>query len=154
MKVSFRHRISAVFLAILMLSSSIGVSMDVHFCGGELKSFNFFGEADACEMQEPKKDYNRSCCDSEQIKENQQCEHSSELQNNCCHNETFSIDVSDSFEVDYFTLNLSQSPVYIPLNCHFQLTFSEIKSELNYFHYYHPPPIDQDIQVLYQVFRI
>lgn len=160
MKTRFGHRISAALLAVLMLSSSFGLSMDVHFCGGEIKSFSFFGQAEKCEMSEAKiekKSSKHACCQSQEstkIQETKKCNHSSEVKGNCCHNETFSIDVSDSYEGDQFTLNLNHSLVFTSHSFNTQFTFSDFKSALDYFHYYHPPPLDQDVQVLFQVFRI
>ena len=39
--------------------------MDIHFCGNELKSFSLFGDAEACEMMQPKQEKKSelSCCE-------------------------------------------------------------------------------------------
>ena len=42
----------ALFMAFLMFSSSIGFSMDVHFCENQIESVNFFGDAEPCEMMQ------------------------------------------------------------------------------------------------------
>ena len=42
MNTKFSYRALAMFMAFLMFSSSIGFSMDIHYCGEELKSFSFF----------------------------------------------------------------------------------------------------------------
>ena len=56
MNTKFSYRALAMFMAFLMFSSSIGFSMDIHYCGDELKSFSFFGDAEACEMMQPKQE--------------------------------------------------------------------------------------------------
>lgn len=45
---SYIYRFVAVFMAILILVSSIGFTIDQHFCGGQLKSFSLIGKAKDC----------------------------------------------------------------------------------------------------------
>lgn len=42
------YRLFALSMAILMLCTSAGLAVDMHFCGGKLVSISFFGEADTC----------------------------------------------------------------------------------------------------------
>lgn len=42
------YRLFALIMALLMLSTSVGLAVDMHFCGGKLVSISFFGEADNC----------------------------------------------------------------------------------------------------------
>jgi len=35
-------------MAVLVLMTSVGISVDMHYCGGELKTVNFFGKAKSC----------------------------------------------------------------------------------------------------------
>lgn len=51
MKVKFFRSIAPLILTPLMLFSSIGFSLDVHYCGDEVKSIGFFG-ATPCDMEE------------------------------------------------------------------------------------------------------
>ncbi|CAG5082077.1 HYC_CC_PP family protein [Parvicella tangerina] len=162
MKISLKHRITAALMAILMLITSSGLSMDVHFCRGEFINFSFFGEAEPCEMalkqeeKTPVKEETHSCCHAKKAEkvEVETCSHTSEIKGNCCHNESFSIDTSDAYEVEQFTLDFTNLIVEIPQIYTVELAFNSFKSELNYFHYYHPPPISRDIQALHQVFII
>jgi len=49
MKTYKLHRCVAFLMAILLFCTSVGAAVDMHFCGGELKSFSLFGEAKSCQ---------------------------------------------------------------------------------------------------------
>ena len=48
------YRISAIVMAFLMFFTSMGYSVDMHFCKDELKSFNLLGEASSCHKAQSK----------------------------------------------------------------------------------------------------
>lgn len=41
-------------LALLVLVSSTGFSVGMHFCAGEIRDLSFYGEASECSMKQPK----------------------------------------------------------------------------------------------------
>ena len=150
----FSYRAFAMFMAFLMFTSSIGFSMDVHFCGGKLESFSFFGDSEPCEMMKPKQEKElRSCCESPK-KEVKPCHNREIAKGNCCHNESFVIDNGGEFESSDFSLEQFQQVLFavIVLFPNFDL-FKITSKQVNYA-YYNPPPIIKDISVLHQVFRI
>ena len=59
-----------IFLSLLLLISTAGFVISKHYCGGELVSTSFFGEA-------------KSCCDS----------------GDCCHNESITFQLHEDFSV-------------------------------------------------------
>lgn len=78
MKLKAIHRITALTLAFLMFFTSMGFSVDFHYCKGELKSFSIVGEASAChgtmiscprhaDMQIEDKSKDSNCCSNETI---------------------------------------------------------------------------------------
>jgi len=78
MKVKSVHRITALTMALLMCFTSVGYSVDFHYCKGDLKSFSVVGEATTChgtmkscprhvEMQIEEKSEDSSCCSNETI---------------------------------------------------------------------------------------
>lgn len=162
MKTALKHRIIAGLMAILMLVTSSGLSMDVHYCRGEFKNFSFFGEAEPCEMalkhQEKTsiKEEVHTCCHAKKTEKVvfETCSHTSEIKGNCCNNESYTIATSDAYEVEQFTIDFTDLIVELPQIYSLELVFISFKSELDYFHYYHPPPISRDIQALHQVFII
>lgn len=53
------YRCIAFFMAILLLFTSLGAAIDMHFCGGHLKSFSLYGKAKNC--YELAGEYEKSC---------------------------------------------------------------------------------------------
>lgn len=60
-------------LVVLMTTTSLGYAVDLHFCSGALKTFSFFGKADACHQKmqfcphhgSMIMDSDQGCCDNE-----------------------------------------------------------------------------------------
>jgi len=77
MKINVLHKVYWVALATLVLVSSIGLSIDMHFCKGEFKSFSFVGEAKQCHTakitcphhakMELEKKSDNSCCSNQTL---------------------------------------------------------------------------------------
>ncbi len=44
------YRIFAFFMAFMILFTSVGYTVDMHFCSGKLKSFSIFGKAKNCQQ--------------------------------------------------------------------------------------------------------
>ncbi len=142
-----------------MLISSFGFSLDVHFCGDEIKSVGFFG-ADECEMENALTEKSTlPPCHRMSEKSSSHCKKSivGEQQVKtppCCHNETFNYEASTELNKSVLDLekvsNVSAVLVYVALINHL---FSFEKEQVSFYNY-KPPLIDQDISVLYQVFRI
>ena len=84
MKKSVSHRVTSLVLAILMLCTSVGFSIDLHFCKGELKSFSLLGEAESCHTMK------KSCPHHENMMVADKSE------KDCCSNKTIEIDDLDS----------------------------------------------------------
>jgi hypothetical protein len=145
----------AMFMAFLMFSSSIGLSMDIHFCGDELKSFSFLGEAEPCDMMKVKQEVKstHSCCESvNQVVEI--CHNEETLKGQCCHNESLLIENGggiESNEVSIVQLQhvLITSIIFVP-NFHLVENLCE---KVKYTHY-NPPPLIADVSILNQVFLI
>ena len=94
------HRLTALTLAILMFCTSVGFSVDLHYCKGGLKSFSFFGEAPSCHTSK------KSCPHHESL----QAEDDSEKKD-CCNNETAEFDDLDedftlSAGIEFSELNI------------------------------------------------
>lgn len=97
------YRVFSLFMALLILVSSTGFSIDLHFCQGQLKSFSLWGDAKPCHgMEVPvavcslKKNTKKSCCQSKAIqqinKDIVDCE------KDCCSNQK--IEISADLDAD------------------------------------------------------
>jgi hypothetical protein len=125
------------FLASWLMVTSVGASIDVHFCKGEIYSIGINAEADKCAGFE---------------NENSQKDHSSLQQSPCC--DQFSAyfqsdvdsgndDVAIQYSIDSFVIPF-QHEVQIP-NC---------VEPIQLCHFYHPPEYEEDLLTLFSVFRI
>lgn len=147
------YRITSLMMALLMLLSSTGFSMDLHFCQGQLKSFSFWGEAASCHTLATK-----SHCH----KKMKTC-HVALAQNNdvkgckkdCCSNTTIEMEHSDE-------LQTSQKLEITPTQFQFLSAFVQVyvlrnternKAIIPYLNYV-PPLLNKDIPVLIQSFLL
>ncbi|MFT5823387.1 MAG: hypothetical protein ACI8ZM_004648 [Crocinitomix sp.] len=154
----FSRKIAPLILIPLMLFSSIGFSLDVHYCGDEVKSVGLFG-ATPCEMEEsmnqPQDLSKLPPCHRKKILEAENATPENGInQGQCCHNEIFNFEASSDVE-PLTTLNIDLTQVsavivYTAINLNLFLP----KVQLEFYENYKPPLIDEDISVLHQVFRI
>ncbi len=144
------HRSTALFMALLMFLTSIVGLVDVHYCGGHVKSLNFFGKAKACyEMAATKQCPNHpqpttvaSTPDTHK--------------KNCCNNQSF------LFQADQNQVNQTASFILTPSSQQFVQTYAYIfligeqivKTDAPSFLHYKTPLISRDYSVLFQSFLI
>lgn len=155
MNTKLSYRPIALLMAFLMFSSSIGFSMDFHFCGNELKTFSFFGDADVCEkmLVKQENESTHACCKAKE-KATKSCHNNKLSKGDCCHNESIVFTISGEFESSDTPLELVQHsivavPVLFPNLDLFKTSSNQIDCA-----FYHPPPLTKDISILHQVFRI
>lgn len=147
-------KFSSLLLAFILLLSSTGLSLDLHYCQGDIKSFSLFGVAKSCCAKAEKSHCSKKkmTCHSSQPAD----EKLSDLPGKCCSNKTIVVSpdmdsqkviskqltetqiafVSAFLAVFYTPQNLGLGKLIIP--------------HLNYI----PPLLDQDIPVLIQSFLL
>lgn len=134
------QKVISIALSVLLLLSSTGITYAKHFCGDhEVLAEITLGEKHlSCGM---KMEAN-SCGDEKQE------------DHNCCKNKYEKVNTDDHFAKASFDVQLN-----VPFIASF-ITVFELAQEpviTQTFHNYtdyHPPPLDKDIPVLYQVFII
>ena len=134
------QKVISIALSILMLLSSTGITYAKHFCGDhEVIAEITFGEKDlSCGM---KMEAN-SCGDEKQE------------DHNCCKNKYEKVNTDDHFAKASFDIQLN-IPFIASLVTVFVLDQEQVIAQtLHNYTDYHPPPPDEDITVLYQVFII
>lgn len=151
----FSYKLIALSMAFLMFSTSIGFSMDFHFCGDKLESISLFGRAEPCEMTQVKKEKitDHACCGAPK-KEVKKCTNTSMENGSCCHHETLVLD--NTGDIKAFDFSLEQVQQVIVLGVLFVPNFNlfEVSVEQPNYTHYRPPLISKDISILHQVFRI
>ncbi len=155
------YRFIALTLAFLIFVTSGSFAIDVHYCGGQIKSFNLFGKAALCseDMQEisspEKEDCDHHCHMT--TESDHTCSSSEEEENDCCQNKTFYFQ-SDQDQQLCVPANISLVPTdLVPqfimayAAVFFGCDFSSQRDEFSLIQY-SPPLIYRDIPVLVQSF--
>ncbi len=147
------HRMISLMIAALLLLSSTGFSIDLHFCKGHLKSFSLIGKAKSCHTISNKNHCSRKqkACHVNSTKKSS----TENCKKDCCTNKTFKVEPADDFQkIPLSKLTLSQTPfISYVIN-----TFLIQNDDLYKFiipHLNHIPPLlDRDIPLLIQSFLL
>lgn len=99
----YTRHIIAISLSGLMLLTSVGYSIDMHYCQGKLKSFSVFGKAKSCHSLTKTKVY----CPHHQkmMVDNKACDLDKK---NCCSNKTLHFQLDQLQKVHSLDYSLSQ----------------------------------------------
>jgi hypothetical protein len=130
----------SILLAVLMLASSTGVTYAKHFCGDyEVLSTITFGEKSlSCGMS----------MDSDN------CDDDKQEPIDCCKNKYNNVDTDDNFAKTSFNLHLN-APFVASFVAVFIIQQVEINQQAHHLYAdYDPPPLDEEITILHQVFII
>lgn len=134
----------SIFLSVLMLASSSGIAYAQHFCGGtEMMAKITLGENHlSCGMEADTTD--SSCTDETTAAE----------AHDCCKNHITKIQTDDNFAKAAFDLKLNNN-FFVTLVSVFELHEVEITStQKTFFADYNPPPLEQNLNILYETFLI
>ena len=134
---------TSILLSLLLLTSATGIAYGQHFCGGALmKSMLTFSETtlncgmeampNSCEKNSPKQSVHKK---------------------SCCENELHQVEIDDHFSGSQAEFDLHKNFVFAFASV-FMLNLHEEALVRTKPTYYFSPPIDKDVQVLYQVFLI
>lgn len=152
MKSNRSYRIVALLMALLMLVSSTGFSIDLHYCQGNLKSFSLFGTAKSCHDKADTKHCKRKemTCKAEKIEQVKDNCHK-----NCCSNKKIEIDADDTQKITAQKLSKPQIQFISLFIEHFVLALNKTRFPNDSPHQnYIPPLLNKDIPVLIQSFLL
>jgi len=155
------QKIGALLLIPVILFSSFGFTINVHYCKGELKNYALFVEAEDCDMANSSNETDETLppCHQKKLKEqlekNSRSENSNGLiKDNCCHNETFIFESNQEVEESASEITSTNLQLVMIACILFDYSFfSQTVSQPAYTDY-DPPRIRQDFSVLYQSFLI
>ncbi len=150
MKRTFPYRVLALTMAFLMFFSSVGISMDMHFCQGNLKNVSLFGKAKSC--YELESEGISSHCSKKQSSCHKKT--TAEDHKGCCNNETIDIQLDTDFvDVSVTNLNIQQLHFVVAyIYTYFGLSTEQFSPSK--FLYYKPPLPDKDLLVFIQSFLL
>lgn len=135
----FLRKISAIFMAFVVLFSTMSFSISEHYCGEHLVDRGLFSKAESCGMELEKPSPNKDC---------------SIQKSNCCSDVVKQFEGQNELKPDLSNLNLEQqlfisSFVYSYINL-----FEGLEQNIIPFKNYTPPLLVKDIQVLDEVYLI
>lgn len=129
----------SIFLSLLLLLSSTGISYAEHYCG----SFKMMSEITlghehlSCGMKMEA----HPCGDEKE-------------DHFCCNNEYTDVDTDDSYAKATFDIQFEQNFLIAFVSVFVLNTLDNYESNTHFFRDYSPPPLGEDLQVLYETFLI
>jgi hypothetical protein len=119
-------RISHIILALVIFVVTTGMTISSHYCGESLKDMSVLIEAD-------------SCC---------------EVPDGCCHDETVTIKIEDSFSISSYSFDFSE--IVLELSAIIELMNFEVQSitEIYFLNHLRPPLKIQTILSCLQTYRL
>ena len=150
---SITYRIFSITMALLMLFSSAGFVLDMHYCQGQLKTTSFFGKAKSChEVGEGMK----NCPHHKKMMAEQKSESNSLSEKGCCSSKTIYLQSDQDQQLQHN--NVIETSIQLQ---HFVIAFTEVflkshdsETDNPTYAHYKPPLIPRDIYVLLETFRL
>lgn len=147
------YRLFALTMAFLMFFTSVGLSVDMHYCQGKLKTFNFFGKAKSChDMGEGMK----NCPSHAKMKKANESDGSTINKKDCCSNKIFHFqsDQDQPSQVDNAIVLSSQLPYFVIAFVEIFINSSVVETDKPSFALYKSPLIPRDIYVLLETYLL
>lgn len=133
--------IAAYFLTALVLFSSVSFTVEKHLCGGQVFSESVFGKAEKCGMEDgycaienSNGSFSKKSCCKDEI----------QLINGSVFKSESTSKLHNKQQQNLFAFTLLDYSIFPPIN----------NSRIIQFHHYFPPPLTNNFDILYQVFRI
>jgi len=140
-RILITYRIVAVAMALLIGMTSIGMTINMHFCGGSLRSVSLLQGSDSCCSAAKSCDNFKETTPSDDKK--------------CCDNQLLQVQSDDDFIIDQVKV-ISDIEVVSSLATNSQ-AFDHLNISLYNaadFQHYKPPLIPRDIPVLFESFLL
>ena len=133
------HKITSLFLALLVLGSTMSFTVDKHFCGDHLIDVAIFGEASSCLMMQ--------AIDAKYGKDTYK-------KMDCCKNEQTVFEGQDELKMQFDQFTADQIIFLKAFTYSYAYIFSEVDYHTLSFTIHPPPLIIADYQVAYNQYLI
>ncbi len=148
------YRIVPLLLALMMLLTTSGFSINLHFCGNSIKSFSILGDAKACHeiaatcSASHGEKASKHCCSAKKVTDQKE-------KDNCCSNKQvilkMDIDAADMVNAALTSTNVQFVCAFISTFCGLYSTpYSSLPPHSNY----KSPLLSRDILLLVQTFLL
>ena len=150
---SITYRIIALTIAFLLFVTSVGFTVDMHYCQGKLKTFSFFGKAKSChDIGEGMK----NCPFHAQMKQANKSKSNTISKKGCCSNKTlhFQSDQDQPNQLNNALVINPQLQSFVIAFVEIFINSSVIETDKPSFVLYKPPLIPRDIYVLLETYLL
>ncbi|MCG2431089.1 HYC_CC_PP family protein [Aequorivita xiaoshiensis] len=136
---SIFHKIVSVFMAILVMVTTMSFTIDMHYCGEMLVDYSLTQSAHSCgmDMEKPTSD----------------CEIQT-LEDSCCSDKQIFIEGQDELKHSFDTLSLEQQTFVASFFYSYINLFEDLDTNIIPFRNYNPPFLIRDIQKLHETYLI
>jgi hypothetical protein len=135
----FFSKIAAVFMAIVVVLSTLSFAYSEHFCGDYLVDAALFSKAEACGMEMELAAADKDC---------------NTIKKDCCSDNVQQIEGQTQLKLEIPSFSFEQQQFITAFAYTFLNAFNAIESNYLPYKNYSPPLVEKNIAVLYQVFRI
>ncbi len=152
-------------MAFMLLLSSTGFSIDLHYCQGNIKSFSLFGTAESCHDKAEKSHCQKACsmvasgsssCHFVESTVKSTVEPTADIERDCCSNESMVVtpdmDTQKVISEQLTETNINFISAFVAV-FYANQTLDLAKRIIPHQNYI-PPLLDQDIPVLIQSFLL
>ena len=136
----FIHKSMAVFMAAVVLMTTMSFTVDMHYCGDTLVDFSFVRQVETCRMEK------------EQVTPS--CEKPMVSQKSCCSDEQMVKQGQDDLKTSFDTLSFEQQTFIAAFTYSYIKLFEGTASTDVSYKDYPPPFVKRDVQILHQTFLI
>jgi len=142
MKRTIIYRVTAILMALLIGMTSIGMTLNMHFCGGSLKSISLIQSSGSCCSAVTK-----SCGNIDSVQESEG--------KKCCDNQSIEIQSDDNLIIDQVQVlsDINKFDVLITNN-HVLDHLNIVAYDAADFEHYRPPLVSKDIPILFESFLL
>ena len=134
------HKSMALFMAIVVLMTTMSFTVDMHYCGDTLVDFSFIQSAKTCGM--------------EKVQANKGCKKPMLSEKSCCSDEQMVKQGQDDLKTSFDALSFEQQTFIAAFTYSYINLFEGTESEEVPFEDYPRPFVKRDVQVLHQTFII
>lgn len=135
----FFRKITAIFMAFVVLVSTMSFSISEHYCGDYLVDSALFSKAESCGMEMKNPSPTNDC---------------SIQKDNCCSDIVKQIEGQNELKTDFFSSNFEQQIFIASFVYSYVSLFEGLDKNIVPFKNYSPPLLVKDIQILDEVFLI
>lgn len=136
----FIHKSIAVFMAAVVLLTTMSFALDMHYCGDKLVDFSFVHQVETCGM--------------EKMQEPSSCENSLLSKKSCCTDKQIVNQGTEDLKVSFEQITFEEQVFITAFVCSYSYLFETTESKVILLVDYPPPFLKRNVQVLHQTFLI